>query len=231
MIQALGLLLVSYLIGSMPTGLLVVRLLSGKDIRTIESGRTGGTNAMRAAGFSAGLITAVIDILKATLTVWLVRWFLPPVPAGAWQGWYYLVEVVAPLLAILGHNYSIFLIERSDAGRLRLRGGAGGAPSVGGAMGLWAPSILIILPIGLIFLYFVGYASLATISVSVASTLLFAYLAIIGKFSWVYILYGVGATALVAWSLRPNIKRLLAGTERLVGYRARKSKQQAKKEE
>jgi hypothetical protein len=86
---------------------------------------------------------------------------------------------------------------------------------------------LIILPIGLIFLYFVGYASLATISVSGGYTPL-AILAIIGKTSWLYILYGIGATALVAWSLRPNIRRLLAGTERWSDTGARKLKKEPK---
>jgi glycerol-3-phosphate acyltransferase PlsY len=80
MIQALGLMIASTSSVLFRAGLLVVRLLSGKDIRTIESGRTGGTNVMRAAGFTAGLITAITDILKATLTVWLVRWFLLPHP-------------------------------------------------------------------------------------------------------------------------------------------------------
>ena len=69
--------LASYLIGSVPFGVLIVRLTSGKDIRKVESGRTGGTNAMRAAGFWAGLATAILDLLKATAAVYLARWLAP----------------------------------------------------------------------------------------------------------------------------------------------------------
>jgi glycerol-3-phosphate acyltransferase PlsY len=58
---ALLILLLSYLIGSIPFGLILVRLFSGRDIRTVESGRTGGTNAFRAAGPWAGILTTVLD--------------------------------------------------------------------------------------------------------------------------------------------------------------------------
>ncbi len=109
----------AYLLGSIPSGVLIVKLSTGKDVRQIESGRTGGTNAMRAAGAWAGLATAVLDAVKGAVPVWLARWL---VPGALW------LEVVAPLLAIIGHNYSIFLIERTENGKVRLGGGAGGAP-------------------------------------------------------------------------------------------------------
>ena len=60
----IGIILLAYLFGSIPFGLLIVKLKTGKDIREVESGRTGGTNAMRAAGFWAGFATAMLDILK-----------------------------------------------------------------------------------------------------------------------------------------------------------------------
>ena len=66
-----GLVLLGYLIGSIPFGLVVVKLKTGKDIRTVESGRTGGTNAFRAAGFGAGLLTAFLDIFKGTVAAWI----------------------------------------------------------------------------------------------------------------------------------------------------------------
>ena len=64
---SIGVLLLAYIIGSIPFGWLIVKMKTGKDIRVIESGRTGGTNAMRAAGFWAGLLTAIMDILKGAL--------------------------------------------------------------------------------------------------------------------------------------------------------------------
>ena len=66
-----GIILLAYLLGSVPFGLLIVKLKTGKDVREVESGRTGGTNAMRAAGFWAGFITAMLDILKGAGAVWL----------------------------------------------------------------------------------------------------------------------------------------------------------------
>lgn len=206
-------LLVSYILGAIPSGLLIVRLRTGKDLRTVESGRTGGTNAMRAAGFAAGLATAIFDILKAAVAVWMAQAVLPGTP------W---LDVLAPIMAILGHNYSIFMIERGENGRIRLRGGAGGAPCVGGSVGLWFPSLFIVVPLGALILYFIGYASLATLSVALFSALLFAYRASLGAAPWEYVAYGVISLLLLAWALRPNIRRLLNGTERLVGLRAKR---------
>ncbi|MDD5467756.1 MAG: glycerol-3-phosphate acyltransferase [Anaerolineales bacterium] len=203
----------SYLIGSIPFGLILVKVWTGKDLRQIASGRTGGTNAGRAAGMWIGVLTALLDGIKGIAAVTLSRALLP---GHVW------LDILAPLAAILGHNYSIFMIERDASGRVHLRGGAGGAPCVGGSIGLWAPSLFIILPLAALILYFVGYASVTTMSVALISTLLFAYRAWIGASPWEYALYGVLAELLLIWALRPNIRRLLQGKERLVGLRARR---------
>lgn len=216
LLLSLVVLVLSYVIGSIPFGMIIVRLRSGKDLRQVESGRTGGTNAMRAAGFWAGAATAILDLLKATITVYIARWVAP-------QG--YWLHILAPTAAVLGHNYSIFLRERGPDGKLRLRGGAGGASAVGGAFGLWPWSIVIVIPVGLIFLFGVGYASLATLSVALTATLLFIYLALINITPWAYVFYGPLVGLLLVWALRPNIRRLMNGTERLVGWRARRKQQ------
>jgi acyl phosphate:glycerol-3-phosphate acyltransferase len=214
-LTVLAILVIAYLLGSIPFGWVIVKLTTGRDIRQIESGRTGGTNVWRSAGFLAGLATAILDILKGTATVWITRSILP-------ADYVYLpwVEVTAPLLAVLGHNYSIYMLERrADTGKLHLRGGAGGAPCYGGAIGLWPPIGLIIFPIGLVIYFGVGYASLTTLSVGVSAAVIFTITALQGILPWQYILYGVGSTILIAWSLRPNLARLRAGTERLHGIR------------
>src|SRR5512146_699002 len=108
-----GILIAAYLIGSIPFGLIVVKVISGKDIRRVASGRTGGTNAMRAAGWVAGAFTALLDILKSAVTVWIATVLTPNV----WM------HALAPVAAIVGHNWSIFLAERTAEGRLRLGGG------------------------------------------------------------------------------------------------------------
>ena len=72
----LSLLILSYLIGALPFGFLLEKLTTGKDIRDVQSGRTGGTNAMRAAGFGIGLTIVILDILKGASVVW--SWPKPP---------------------------------------------------------------------------------------------------------------------------------------------------------
>jgi len=208
LVVALG----AYLLGSFPTGYLIVRWTTGQDVRDQHSGRSGGTNALRAAGFWAGLLTAVTDMAKAVLAVGLARWLVADQP---------LAHVVAGLLAILGHNYSIFLLRR-EAARWRFSGGAGGAPTVGAAVGLWWPSLLILVPAGAAVLWVIGYASLATLTVGVVAIVLFLWRGLLGAGPLEYTLFGLGAAGLLAWSLRPNIGRLLAGTERVVGLRARR---------
>jgi glycerol-3-phosphate acyltransferase PlsY len=217
----IGIILLAYLLGSIPFGLLIVRLKTGRDVRDVESGRTGGTNAMRAAGFWAGFITAMLDILKGAGAVWLATWLTP-------NHW---VHVVAPLAAILGHNYSVFLPERDENGKIfRLGGGAGGAPSVGGAMGLWPGSILIILPLGMLTFFSLGIASVTTMAVALFAIVIFAVRASQGLMPWMDVWYGIGAEILLIWALRPNIKKLFDGNERVVKYslngwlRARKEK-------
>jgi glycerol-3-phosphate acyltransferase PlsY len=203
----------SYVLGSIPFGLLLVKLSTGKDIRQIESGRTGGTNAGRAAGTWAGVLTAFLDGLKAPAVVWVARAALP---GNAW------LHIFAPVLAILGHNHSIFLVERDGSGKIHLRGGAGGASCVGGSIGLWFPNLFIVVPTAILILYFGGYASVATLSIALISTLVFSIRAILGLSPWQYAMYGLFAEALLVWALRPNIKRLLEGNERLIGRRAQK---------
>ena len=205
----IGIIFLAYVFGSIPFGLLIVKLKTGKDIRKVESGRTGGTNAMRAAGFWAGFATAMLDILKGAGSVWIAQWLSPD------HQW---VHVVAPLAAILGHNYSIFLAERDENGKFRLRGGAGGAPSVGGAMGLWPASILVILPLGMLTFFTIGIASITTMAVALFAIIVFAVRAFLFDGQWIDVWYGVGAEILLVWALRPNLKKLLEGNERIVKY-------------
>jgi glycerol-3-phosphate acyltransferase PlsY len=182
---------------------------TGKDIRTVESGRTGGTNAVRAAGFGAGLLTALMDILKGAASVWLAQTLLPENE---------LVHILAPLAAILGHNYSLFLINRDESGKLRFHGGAGGAPALGGAMGLWLPIFPIVFAAGALVWFTIGIASLTTMAIGLIVTIVFAVRSSLGLLEPVTIWYGIIAELLLIWALRPNIKKLLSGNERVVKF-------------
>ncbi|MEX1071752.1 MAG: glycerol-3-phosphate acyltransferase [Anaerolineales bacterium] len=212
-LRILGIMLLGYLIGSVPFGFILVKLLTGKDIRDVQSGRTGGTNAMRAAGLWVGIGTGILDALKTYGSVLLANWLVPG---------NHLMAALTPAAAVLGHNYSIFLAQRDKKGKLFFGGGAGGAPVLGGSMGLWPPSFLIILPAGILIYYFVGYASVTTLSVGVMSLIIFSIRAVLGLSPGEYVIYAVLGLFLLTWALRPNIKRLREGNERMHGYRTRK---------
>jgi glycerol-3-phosphate acyltransferase PlsY len=158
-----------------------------------------------------------LDVLKGVASGWIVMWLYP---GNVW------LQVVAAILAVLGHNYSVFLMERNEKGQLRLRGGAGGATAVGGAIALWPSSIFFILPVAVLVFLLIGYASVTTISVTVAAIVIFTYRAARGISPTEYIAYGVMALLVVLYALRPNLVRLAQGTERPVGLRAYRMKKQ-----
>jgi glycerol-3-phosphate acyltransferase PlsY len=211
-VESIGSLVGAYLLGSLPIGMLIVKVVRGRDIRYWFSGRTGGTNVMRMAGFWAGMATTVVDIIKGACAVWLAR----ALTRGS--VWF---EVIAGLLVIVGHNYSIFLFHRKE-GRIHFHGGAGGAATIGAAAGLWLWTLLAISPVALFLLFGVGYASMATMSIGLVATGVFLWRAITGQGPWAYVVFGVLAEGLLLWALRPNIHRLLKGEERLVGWRTRR---------
>jgi glycerol-3-phosphate acyltransferase PlsY len=205
----IGTVIIGYILGSIPFGLLIVKAKTGKDIRQVESGRTGGTNAVRAAGFGAGLLTAILDILKGAGSVWIARALIPHE---------HIFQVLAPIAAILGHNYSLFLMNRDADGKLRFHGGAGGAPTLGGAMGLWLWMFPIVFGAGAIVWFGLGIASVTTMAIGLIVTIVFVIRASLGYQSSLDIWYGVIATLFLVWALRPNIKKLFAGQERVVKY-------------
>jgi acyl phosphate:glycerol-3-phosphate acyltransferase len=202
--------LLAYIFGSIPFGLLIVKFSTGKDIRQVASGRTGGTNAARAAGAWAGVLTGIMDGVKGASAVWMAQ---AVAPSNHW------LHVVAPLAAILGHNYSIFILERDEKGHIHLHGGAGGGPTVGGAIGLWWPSAFIILPLGILVFFGIGYASITTMSIALITTIIFSVRYALGLAPLEYVLYGVIALIMLIWALRPNIHALIEGRERFHGWR------------
>jgi len=210
-IKIISVLILSYLIGAVPVGWIIVKLFTGRDVRVLGSGRIGGTNVMRAAGFVPGLLTSAMDIGKGVLagivSVWLV-------PDSMW------LKFIGVTLAVVGQIFSVFLIEKREDGKFHLRGGAGGSTTLGGAIALWPGSWIILLPLVAMVYVVVGYASVTTISIAFFSLIVFAYRAIAGIGPWEYALYGVLSLVIVIHALAPNIERLKAGTERVVGLRA-----------
>ncbi len=190
-------LLVAYLLGAFPTGYLVVRAFTGQDVRQTGSGRTGGTNVLRTAGWLAAVLTVLGDLLKGVAAV-LVAHALGQTP---------LAVAAASVAAILGHNYSIFL---------RFRGGAGTMTSIGIALFMSPVVGAAVIVLGVAMLILRRYASLASITVAVAMPALFGAGTLWFGMPVLYCLGTAAITLVVIYQLRPNICRLLAGTERKV---------------
>jgi acyl phosphate:glycerol-3-phosphate acyltransferase len=199
----------AYLIGSVPMGYLVIKLFKRQDITQVGSGRTGGTNAMRAGGIWMGLITGLCDLLKGFLAIWIARTWMP---GSLW------IQVFAGAAAVFGHNWSIWLYLITK----RLDAGAGTGPNVGAAIAFYPPVALVVIPIVLFFILIVGYASVASIAAALTIVIVLFIRAAYGGMPWEYGIYGLITTFIVVWALRPNIKRLFKGTERRVGIFAKK---------
>jgi len=166
-------------------------------VREVGSGRTGGTNVLRAAGLWVALLTALGDGVKGLLAVRLARAF-----GGA-----PVVEALAGLLAVAGHNYSIFI---------GFKGGAGTGTTIGGAIGLWPWNSAILIGLGAAMVVATRYASLGSITIALLLPIVFALRAWLADAPWAHLIQGLGTTALTLWALRPNIRRLLEGRERPV---------------
>ncbi|MBN1309891.1 MAG: glycerol-3-phosphate acyltransferase [Anaerolineae bacterium] len=200
----------AYLLGATPVGLVVVWFISRKDIRTFGSGRTGGTNAMRAAGPAAGVLTGVGDAVKGLLAVTIARLLVPDDS---------VMEALCAVMAVVGHNWSIYL---------GFRGGAGTGPNIGAAVALWPISGVVLVPLVPLGLVVTGYASVTSTLISLAILVIFVLRAIFAHQPLTYVGYATATLILVAISLIPNYRRLIAGTERMVGPRARMSQQASK---
>ena len=203
--------LIGYLLGSIAFGFIYVKLFKGEDLRTIGSGRTGGTNSLRAAGLGVGLLTSLSDVFKGAAAVWLTTWLLGDALGLALLPW---AQATAGVFAVIGHNWSIYL---------KFAGGAGTGPNVGWSAAIW-PWIF---PIAFLvmggMLYFVGMASVASLSMAVVTITIFAIRYALGiDATLAYLVGSVIAGLVVTWALRPNIRRVLNGTERVVGRRARR---------
>ena len=188
---------VSYLIGSIPTGYIIVKLFTGQDIRTIGSGSTGATNVKRVMGKKWFFIVMLLDALKGALPVVLTAYFATALAE------YGVLPVIAAVCAILGHSKSVFL---------EFTGGKSVATGVGTLMALnWQAGLIIAAVWGAVT-WVSKYVSLGSIVALALSPLIMWFL----NAPVAYIVYAVLAAVYVIYLHRENIKRLKDGCENKV---------------
>ncbi len=207
--------IIGYLLGSIPFGVLIGRRSARVDIRRYGSGKMGATNVLRAAGRKAAVAVASLDLLKGMLAV---------VFAGLIVGRGYLVvgdfalgalvaQVTAALAAIAGHNWSVFL---------RFRGGRGVATFFGGLVALCPPAAIFGGEIFIIGAGLTKFASLGSIAGAVGAYAILVPLTIMHGFPIEYLVYALIGTITIIVMHRDNIVRLVSGKERKLGDMAEK---------
>jgi acyl phosphate:glycerol-3-phosphate acyltransferase len=184
-------LLVGYLAGSIPFGLLLTRLTKAGDLRAIGSGNIGATNVLRTGRKGLALATLLLDVLKGALPTWLaMRWLGPD------------LAVLVGLGAILGHCFPVWL---------GFRGGKGVATAAGVVLALSPLIMVLVLALFAVLVWLTRYVSLGSIAAALAAPLL----------AWTFELYQIRdlyvlLAVIILIKHQANIRRLLAGTENRV---------------
>jgi glycerol-3-phosphate acyltransferase PlsY len=205
MIEFAAVVIGSYLIGSIPSGL-VVGKLKGVDVREYGSGNIGTTNVLRTLGARYGAIVLIADVLKGVVAVLLARYIIET-PTG---------EMAAGFAAVAGHDWSLFL---------KFKGGRGVATSLGGLLPLAMPAPLsgvIGLAVFVLVTLASRYVSLASIVGSLGAVVAMAVFLGLDRVPWQYLVYIVVVVALIIYQHRDNISRLLSGTESKLGQKGEK---------
>ncbi len=193
--------LLAYLLGSIPFGYLIVKLSGGGDVRASGSGGTGATNVTRRAGKGAGVLTLALDAAKGVLAVWLARWLLP---TGFGVNWW---VACAALAGIVGHCFPIWL---------KFRGGKGVATGLGVFLALVPAAVGIVAIIFLLVVWRTRYVSLGSITAAALMTpCVWLLKRVRGEPTPVAPLIAVAlaGSALIIYMHRANIVRLWHGTE------------------
>lgn len=190
-IWLLGTVIISYTLGSVPFGLLLARMMGMGDLRQFGSGNIGATNAMRTGNKTLGILTLLLDLGKGVLAVWLCRYYYGPDYAP-----------LAALFAVLGHIFPVWL---------RFRGGKGVATSIGVFLALNWMLGLVVCGLWLAVFAFTRISSISSL-LSIAYSSVAAYV----MDNYLTALLCLCIAALVVFTHRGNIVRLLGGREDLV---------------
>ncbi len=208
--------IIGYLLGSIPFGLILAKRLADIDVREWGSGKVGATNVLRSAGRKVAILSGLCDILKGAAAVLIAGLIIGKtyVAIGSFGFGPLLGQVLAGLAAVAGHNWSIFL---------KFRGGSGVATFFGGWIALF-PMVAIlggeILFLGAASTLFVSLGSIAGV---VGTYAIVIPLTIVSGLPIEYLLYAFVGMGMIIYTHRANIVRLFNGKERKLGEKAERN--------
>ena len=191
----------SYFLGSIPWGFLITLAVKGVDIRQYGSGKIGTSNVLRTTGWPFAVLALALDLSKGLVAVVLAR-VVVDTP---------IAEVAAGLVALVGHNWSVFL---------GFRGGRGIVTGVAGLLIMEPIAAGIAMTTFTPITLFSRYLSLGSIISVIVAFLALLAIALLDHAPMTYLFYtGIGG-AIIIWQHRDNVRRLIQGTERRLGQRA-----------
>jgi glycerol-3-phosphate acyltransferase PlsY len=209
--------ILSYLVGSIPNSIIISKAVRGIDIRNHGSGNAGGTNVMRVLGWKYGLVVIFLDALKGAVAVVIIsRLFYGPLPFENVSPFddFTLVQIIAGMSAVIGHIWTVFA---------RFKGGKGIATALGMLLTLITIDMLIAVGIFALVVLISRYVSLGSIiaAISVPSTLFIRenlfHVDIPGYSTLLPFIIGV--SVLVIFTHRKNLARLINGSENKISFR------------
>ena len=196
----------AYLLGSIPTGYLLVRIFRREDIRSMGSGNIGATNVLRFGGKGLGILTFILDVLKGSTAVWLGgalgAWLMPAVPVRD-------AQALAALFAVLGHMFTCWL---------HFHGGKGVSTGFGVFLAASPWAALAAIGVFAVVLALTRYVSVGSIAGS-AAFLVFAWFFPPGPHPPFFFAVECAVVLLIVAKHQQNIRRLIAGTESRIGAR------------
>ncbi len=209
--------ILSYLVGSIPTSIIVSKAVRGIDIRNHGSGNAGGTNVMRVLGWKYGLMVILLDTLKGAIAVIIIaRLYYGPLPFQNVSPFddFTLVQIIAGVAAVVGHIWTVFA---------EFKGGKGIATALGMLLMLVTVDMLIALGIFTLVVLISRYVSLGSIigTLSVPSTLFIRenlFHVDIPGYSTLFP-FIIGVSFLVVFTHRKNLVRLINGNETKISFR------------
>ncbi|MFA5375306.1 MAG: glycerol-3-phosphate 1-O-acyltransferase PlsY [Dehalococcoidia bacterium] len=206
--QFIGIIIIGYLLGAIPFGVIIGKILRGIDVREYGSGSMGMTNVMRTVGAKAGLIVLILDVLKGAVAVALAWAIFHSAPDST----VYWGQMAGGAAAVVGHSWPVYI---------GFRGGRGIATAFGAIMVVSWPMGLICLATFLLMVAIFRYISLGSIMAAIALVVAMVISYVSDWEPVAYLTFALVVAPIVIFRHRGNIKRLLSRTEPKIGQKVK----------